>query len=136
MAVVGHLEFLKCCNLFADGIRKAKMHHPVKSRFFQDSGGPPSCICFGGTCVPPTVSIWYITVQNLVIINAVFSIIIYERFNSCRVWLENAYSRPKIEVLELFGPLNGLQYQLKPKTAYLHGCVSFEPSSVKIWPVV
>jgi len=45
---------------------------------------------------PPTVSTFgsLITVQNLVMIDVVV-FIIYEHFNIGRVWLENAYSRPK-----------------------------------------
>jgi len=39
-----------------------------------------------------------------------------ERFNISRVWLENSHLRPKIGALGLFDPLNGLQYQQKPKS--------------------
>jgi len=40
---------------------------------------------------------------------------------------------PKIGVLGHFDPLNGLQYQPKPKSTPLHESVSFEPLSVKMW---
>ena len=41
----------------------------------------------------------FIVVQNLVVINAAVSIIDYMKgFNIPCIWLENAYSRPKIGV--------------------------------------
>ena len=67
-------------------------------RFFQDSGRPPSWIynaCVGITHEGHLVV--FITVQNLVGIDAVVLIICsYALFSISRVWLENAYSRPKI----------------------------------------
>jgi len=43
----------------------------------------------------------------------------------------------KIGVFGQFDPLNGLQYQPKPKKGtFLRESASFEPLSVKIWRVV
>jgi len=60
---------------------------------------------------PSTMTIWWflLVVQNLVEINAVFSIIY--NFQYFAVWLENAYSRPKVWVLGGLHPKNGEQYQ-------------------------
>jgi len=66
-------------------------------RFFQDGGCPPSWIC--DACVGTTHEghlVVFITVQNLVGIDAVVLIIGYARFLILRVRFENAYSRPKI----------------------------------------
>jgi len=65
------------------------------SRFFQDGGCPPFWIC--DACVGPTHKghwVVFITVQNLVVIDAV--VLILCTFSISRVWLENAYSRPII----------------------------------------
>ena len=59
----------------------------------------------------------FITVQNLVGIDAAVG-----RFSISRVWLENAYSRPKIEVFGVFDPLNGEQCEKFRKKA--HPCAS------------
>jgi len=64
-------------------------------RFFQDGGRPPSWIC--NACVGTTEEghLVFITVQNLVGIDAVV-FIVFSSFWISLVWLENAYSRPNI----------------------------------------
>jgi len=68
-------------------------------KFFQDGGRPPSWICdaYVGTAYEGHL-VAFITVQNLVGIDAVVLIIC---FSISRVWLENAYSRPR----KVFGGL-------------------------------
>ena len=54
-------------------------------------------------------------------------------FPISRVWLENAYSRPKIEGFGVFDPLNGEQCEkFRKKGTSLRESASFEPSCVKI----
>jgi len=77
---------------------------------FQEGGRPPSSICF--TCIWSIHEehlLVFVTVQNLVGIGAVVSIIC--SFNVLRVWLENAYSRPFLGGFEEFDPLDETQYQ-------------------------
>jgi len=69
-------------------------------RFLQDCGRPPSWIC--NACVGTTHKghlVVFITVPNLIGIDAVVLIICM--FSILQVWLENAYSRPKIVFLTL-----------------------------------
>ena len=72
----------------------------------------------------------FITVPNLVGIDAVFSIL-YAIFNILRVRLENAYSRPKIGVLEATWGRDGAM--LTPNELVLTlGVVTFVPLLAKI----
>jgi len=64
---------------------------------FQDGGRPPSWICFTrvGTTHEEYLVV-FVTVQNLVVIVAVISIVIsYANFNILHLKLKNAYSRPQ-----------------------------------------
>jgi len=91
-------------------------------RFFQDSGPPPSWICY--VCIRTTLEgrlVVFIAMQNLVGIDAVL-IICMLCFSISRVWLENAYSRPQNWGFWGFYPLSGEQCQRSPKKA--HPCAS------------
>jgi len=103
---------------------------------FVKIGRPPSLIRLRHiwtTHIEYLWSLWVsITLQNLVMIDAVVFII--WKCNIWRVWLENAYSRPKDRVFGQFDDINGLQYQPKPKNVTpLRESASFEPLSVKMW---
>ena len=100
--------------LLADGIRMADMQHPANRVKIVQS------VAEILIAAPPC---W------------ILKIIKYERCNIWRVWLENAIYVPKIGD-GLFGLINKLQYQRKPKRHTLCESVAFEPSSVKIWRVV
>jgi len=66
-------------------------------RFFQDGGRLPSWIC--DACVGTTHEghlVVFITVQNLVEIDVDALVLIICTFSISRVWLKNAYLRPKI----------------------------------------
>jgi len=72
---------------------------------------------------PPTVSIWGVsfTLQNLIMIDAVVFIIWTFQYLACLAgkWL---FTPQKLFFFGQFDPLNGLQYQPKPKN--VHACVS------------
>jgi len=90
-------------------------------RFFQDGGRPPSWIC--NACVRTTREghlVVFITAQNLVGIDAV--VLKIWTFSISRVWLENAYSRPKIEGFGGFWPPKWVAMWKIPKKA--HPCAS------------
>jgi len=59
----------------------------------------------------------FITVQNLVGIDAVV-FIIYASFSILRLWLENGYSRPFLEVLGHISPKN-VTHRINPKRTVL-----------------
>jgi len=77
---------------------------------------------------PPTVSTWGLYHS------AKFG---YDRCSSFIVWtfqyLACLAGKCQKWVFGQFDPLNGLQYQPKPKGWPLHDSASVEPSSVKIW---
>jgi len=82
---------------------------------------------------PSTMTIWWflLVVQNLVEIDAVFSIIY--NFQYFAVWLENAYSRPQSLGFGGTSPQKWGAISMKPpKGTPLRESASFEPSSVKI----
>ena len=81
-------------------------------------GRPPSWICFTrfGTTHEEYLVV-FVTVQNLVVIGAVISIVC--KLNILRVKLENAYSRPKIGVFVGFYPQNGEQYKQDTKRKHV-----------------
>ena len=95
-------------------------------RFFQDVFRPPSWIC--NACVGTTHEghlVVFITVQNLVGIDTVVLLIC--TYFDFRVWLENAYSRPKI----VFLTLKWVALWKYPKRA--HPCASPRPLSHHAW---
>ena len=104
--------------------------------FFHDGGRPPSWIC--NACVGNTHEghlVVFITVQNLVGINAVVLIIC--TFFEFRVF---GLKTPIHAQIGVFDPLNGVQCEKKsPKGTSLRESASLEPSCVKIrrrvWPV-
>ena len=69
---------------------------------FQDGGRPPSWICFTrvGTTHEEHLVV-FVTMQNLVVIGAVTSIVAYANLNILHVKLENAYSRPPKKVTQV-----------------------------------
>jgi len=82
----------------------------------------------------------FITVQNLVAIDAVFSKIWkFECLNFSHVWFENAYSRPKIGVLRNLTPSMNSNVNETPKGTFFCESASFESSRMKIrqpvWPL-
>jgi len=107
-----------------DWVHRSEMHHHQNLSVccgdiaifhcFQDGGHAPSWICL--------VHIWtthreyfvvFITVPYLVMIDAVVLIIL--AFKYLAFGWKTPIHAPKIEVLGLFDPLKGLQYQRKPK---------------------
>jgi len=120
MASTAILDFQNLKLLTVGRLKKAEVHRLAKFgrnpsncgrniaifRFFQDGGRPPSWICY--VCVRTTREghlVVFIAVQNLVGIDALVLIICM--FSTSRVWLENAYSRPKIVFLGGFDPKIG-----------------------------
>ena len=76
-----------------------------------------------------------ITLQNLVMIHAVVFIIWTFQYLA-RLAEKMPIHAPKIGVLGQFDPINGLQYQPKPKGTPLRESASFKPISVKMWRAV
>jgi len=97
-----------------------------------DSGRPPSWFVWG-TFGPLTVSTWglyhcakfgYDRCSSFYNMN----ISIFGTFR----WKMPIYAQ-KIVFFWQFNPINGLQYQPKPKRHTLRESASFEPLSVKMW---
>jgi len=95
------LGFLKFETVISRQHKRAELRRHAKSgryrskRFFQDDGRPPSWICY--ICVRAALEghvVVFIAFRNLVGIDAVV-LTICMFFSISRVWLENAYSRPK-----------------------------------------
>jgi len=128
-----HLAFSKFSNFLADGVCKAEMHHCSKFRpnwsihcgdivIFEDGGRPPCWICLGHIW---TTHKWYlvvfITVQNLVAIDAIVFIILKFQYLA-RLASKCLFTLQKSLILREFDPINGQQYQWNLKK--VHPCTS------------
>ena len=111
---------------------RSKLEHYIAIfQFFQDGSRLPSWIC--DACVGTTHEghlVVFITAQNLVRIDAVGLIIC--TFLISRVWLENAYSRPKMFFGIFSSPKWGGHINTTLKGTSLRESASFELSCVKI----
>ena len=129
MAAAAILDFWNREILLVTGVQRMETHQHAKFcqnrsigyednkifSIFQDGGRPPSWICLGHIWTTHSQYLGVsITLQNLVMIDAVVFLIIWT-FQYLARLAKNPYSRPKIGVFGQFDPLNGLQYQQKPK---------------------
>jgi len=112
MATAAILNFRNHEIILAERVRRAETIHHATVRqnwsipcednapfsfFFQDGGHLPSWICLGHIwAIHRAYSLVSITSQNLVMIDAVVSII--WTFQCLCIWLENTYSRLKVRV--------------------------------------
>jgi len=114
--------------LWVIGVQMDETHQHAK--FYQNwsIGCEDIKICQDGECPPSWIRLWHIwtthseylwvssTLQNLVMIDAVVFQYLTRLAGKC------LFTPPKIGGFGQFNPLNGLQYQPKPKNAY--PCVS------------